>query len=185
MSAAHGDASAPGEGAGDAAEAAAPRVPQAVALASGVVVALFTLAIGLAALTLLVFQLALMLRGETTWEHLRREQLNSSLNLPPQLRPYDRGALTNALAFCGCTVGCLQPQPHAAAAAAAGKAPLAAYPAADLHLLPTYCPPARPAKSRGMAPAPLAAAPDDALDPAEECALELGDRARSGSGSLA
>ena len=33
--------------------------------------ALFTLAIGLAALTLLVFQLALMLRGETTWEHLR------------------------------------------------------------------------------------------------------------------
>ena len=31
-------------------------------------------------------QCVLLLRGETTWEHLRREQLNSSLNLPPQLR---------------------------------------------------------------------------------------------------
>ena len=35
-------------------------------------------------------QCVLLLRGETTWEHLRREQLNHSANLPPQLRPYAR-----------------------------------------------------------------------------------------------
>ena len=88
VSAAHGEVAAPeGATAGEVAAAPIPpRVPQSLTLAAGVVVALFTLVIGLAALTLLVFQLALMLRGETTWEHLRREQLNSSLNLPPQLR---------------------------------------------------------------------------------------------------
>ena len=63
VSVAHDEGAAP-EGAttGEAAPPIPPRVPQSLTLAAGVVVALFTLVIGLAALTLLVFQLALMLR---------------------------------------------------------------------------------------------------------------------------
>ena len=172
-----------------------------------------------AAYQALTLTTALALALAPTLTLTRREQLNSSLNLPPQLRPYDRGALTNALAFCGCTVGCLQPQPRGAASAAASNlgrgpptrataplaaypptAPLAAYPAADLHLLADRPPagparsPARAAAARAAARAALggvpplslaAAAPDGALAPAAECALELGGRARSDGGSLA
>ena len=57
--AAHGEGAAP-EGATPGEVAAAPippRVPQSLTLAAGAMVALFTLVIGLAALTLLVFQL--------------------------------------------------------------------------------------------------------------------------------
>ena len=55
--------------------------------------------IGLLSITLLLFQLALIARGETTWEHLRRERINAAANLPPHVRPYDRGCWRNVLAF--------------------------------------------------------------------------------------
>ena len=47
-------------------------------------------------------QCALVLRGETTWERLRREQLNAAAQLPPDARPYDRGPLRNLRIFVGC-----------------------------------------------------------------------------------
>jgi len=57
---------------------------------------------GLASLTLLTFQCTLVLRGETTWEKIKRQQLNSLAQLPPDERPYDRGPLRNSRIFCGC-----------------------------------------------------------------------------------
>ena len=48
----------------------------------------------LAALVLLAFQCALIVRGETTWEHLRRDTLNAAAGLPP---------LTPASAIAGST----------------------------------------------------------------------------------
>jgi hypothetical protein len=55
---------------------------------------------GLLAMTLLLFQCYLIGRGETTWEHLRRERLNAAEQLPPTFRPYDRGnAALNCVAF--------------------------------------------------------------------------------------
>lgn len=57
---------------------------------------------GCAALMLLVFQCALVLRGETTWEKLKRKHLNASMQLPPEMRPYDRGPARNVLIFLGC-----------------------------------------------------------------------------------
>ena len=56
----------------------------------------------LAVLTLFGFQLMLVLRGETTWENLRRAKINEALQLPPGVRPYDRGPKTNLLVFCQC-----------------------------------------------------------------------------------
>mmetsp|Transcript_9134 Transcript_9134/g.18561 ORF Transcript_9134/g.18561 Transcript_9134/m.18561 type:complete len:303 (-) Transcript_9134:199-1107(-) len=65
--------------------------------------------LGLLAGTLFCFQSALVWRGETTWEHLRRPKLNSAQGLPPDVRPYDRGPLHNFQTFWGCF--CLgQPQ---------------------------------------------------------------------------
>lgn len=88
-------------------EAAARRAPHP-AVARGAAAALFVLCLLLGALatTLFAFQLSLVFRGETTWEHLRRSRLNAAQGLPPKVRPYDRGALNNALSFCcGCDVG--------------------------------------------------------------------------------
>lgn len=139
MATVHGGAGASGGSGGG--------VPPALAVASGVLCSLLTVLIGLAAITLLIFQVCtsrllpsacprhsaaspprhptkvsphklatplpwqcvLLVRGETTWEHLRREQLNASAKLPPDLRPYDRGPLLNVLAFCGSD--CCAPQP--------------------------------------------------------------------------
>ena len=139
-------------------------MPQGFALAAGVLVALFTVAIGLAALTLLVFQLALMLRGETTWEHLRREQLNSSLNLPPQLRPFDRGAAFNALAFCGCAFsGCLATPPVSADQAIETQRVITDRTSTAAPQRTTYCLPVKqPADGRA------AARPLQAVSPAHE-----------------
>ncbi len=50
-----------------------------------------------------------MLRGETTWEKLRREQLNAAAQLPPSARPYDRGPLRNLRIFLGCEADPGQP----------------------------------------------------------------------------
>ena len=58
--------------------------------------ALLCLLMGLAALVLLAFQRALIVRGETTWEHLRRDTLNAAAGLPPLVRPFDRGAARNS-----------------------------------------------------------------------------------------
>ena len=55
--------------------------------------------LGLLSLSLLLFQIGLVLRGETTWEHLRREKINAAAKLPKGLRPYDRGPLQNCLTF--------------------------------------------------------------------------------------
>ena len=76
---------------------------------------------GLAALVLLAFQCALIVRGETTWEHLRRDTLNAAAGLPPLVRPFDRGAARNILAFGGCIA-----QPPAPTVAALPVAPGAA-----------------------------------------------------------
>jgi len=85
---------------------------------------------GLASITLLAFQLALVLRGETTWERLKRHHLNAAAQLPPDERPYDRGPRRNIAIFCGCEAdpgvpkwcegnqGKLAIRPAAAAAAA-------------------------------------------------------------------
>ncbi len=63
----------------------------------------FCAILGVLSLTLLVFQLMLVLRGETTWEHLRRERINFAESLPANHRPYDNGPLPNVLSFCcGC-----------------------------------------------------------------------------------
>ena len=167
----HGGAGAGGGGGGGGSGG----VPPALAVASGVVCSLLTVLIGLAAITLLVFQVCtsrplpstrprhsthsstspphhltatttttttppphrpsaaaqgvLLVRGETTWEHLRREQLNASAQLPPELRPYDRGPLLNVLAFCGSD--CCVPAPSLVVAPAPAAAP---WPAA-------HCPP--------------------------------------------
>lgn len=56
--------------------------------------------LGLLTLTLLAFQCSLILRGETTWEHLRRERINTAMLLPPHVRPYDRGPWRNVAHFC-------------------------------------------------------------------------------------
>ena len=60
------------------------------------------LLLGLAVGTLLAFQTMLVLRGETTWENLRRPKINAAAGLPPYFRPYDRGACRNVLIFCRC-----------------------------------------------------------------------------------
>lgn len=58
--------------------------------------------LGLLSVTLLAFQLSLIARGETTWEHLRRERINAAAQLPPHVRPYDRGIWRNLIHFaCG------------------------------------------------------------------------------------
>jgi len=81
---------------------AASAVPTPLALICAVLCTLLCLLAGFAACTLLAFQLALVLRGETTWERLKRQQLNAAAQLPPDERPYDRGVLRNVLIFCGC-----------------------------------------------------------------------------------
>mmetsp|Transcript_1033 Transcript_1033/g.2850 ORF Transcript_1033/g.2850 Transcript_1033/m.2850 type:complete len:292 (+) Transcript_1033:51-926(+) len=55
--------------------------------------------LGLLSVSLLLFQFGLIARGETTWEHLRRERINAAAKLPPGLRPYDRGPARNCLSF--------------------------------------------------------------------------------------
>eukprot|EP00316_Scyphosphaera_apsteinii_P001960 CAMPEP_0119322094 /NCGR_PEP_ID=MMETSP1333-20130426/57272_1 /TAXON_ID=418940 /ORGANISM="Scyphosphaera apsteinii, Strain RCC1455" /LENGTH=299 /DNA_ID=CAMNT_0007329237 /DNA_START=97 /DNA_END=996 /DNA_ORIENTATION=- len=77
-------------------------VPAPLALFAAVLCAALCLLTGLAALTLLLFQVALVLRGETTWERLRRPQLNAAAKLKPDARPYDRGVARNIFIFCGC-----------------------------------------------------------------------------------
>ena len=69
---------------------------------------------------LLAFQCALIVRGETTWG-LRRDTLNAAAGLPPLVRPFDRGAARNILAFGGCIA-----QPPAPTVAALPVAPGAA-----------------------------------------------------------
>ena len=80
------------------------------------------LVLGLLALTLLGFQCALIARGETTWEHLRRERLNAEAQRPPFARPYDRGVCRNCVDFA------LARTPHApiAPAVAVASVPTAA-----------------------------------------------------------
>jgi len=56
----------------------------------------------LAVLTLVSFQVLLVVRGETTWENLRRAKINEADQLPPDARPYDRGVWRNLLIFCQC-----------------------------------------------------------------------------------
>jgi palmitoyltransferase len=57
---------------------------------------------GALATILLSFQCGLVARGETTWEHLRRDRLNVAAQLPPHVRPYDRGVWANCASFiCG------------------------------------------------------------------------------------
>lgn len=80
----------------------AEMAPAPIELISAVLCIPFTALTALASLTLLLFQCALVLRGETTWEKLKRQHLNSVAQLPPDERPYDRGPLRNALIFCGC-----------------------------------------------------------------------------------
>ena len=55
--------------------------------------------LGLLSVSLLLFQCGLIARGETTWEHLRRERINAAAKLPPDMRPYDRGPLRNCAGF--------------------------------------------------------------------------------------
>ena len=47
----------------------------------------------------ILFQCGLIARGETTWEHLRRERINAAAKLPPDMRPYDRGPLRTCAGF--------------------------------------------------------------------------------------
>ena len=56
----------------------------------------------LAVATLFGFQVMLVLRGETTWENLRRSKINAAAQLPLELRPYDRGPWSNVILFCQC-----------------------------------------------------------------------------------
>ena len=55
--------------------------------------------LGLLSVSLLLFQFGLIARGETTWEHLRRERINTAAKLPPDFRPYDHGPVRNCAAF--------------------------------------------------------------------------------------
>ena len=55
--------------------------------------------LGLLSLTLLIFQCGLIARGETTWEYLKREQLNAEARRPADARPYDRSACQNCVNF--------------------------------------------------------------------------------------
>jgi len=87
---------------GESHHASSLPVAPALSFLFAITAAALCIVTGFAALTLLLFQTALMLRGETTWEKLRRAQLNAIEQLPPDERPYDRGALRNALIFCGC-----------------------------------------------------------------------------------
>ena len=78
-----------------------PQEPPVPALAGMATVCCIILALllGLLAGTLFCFQSGLIWRGETTWEHLRREKLNSVAGLPPKARPYDRGPCQNCQNF--------------------------------------------------------------------------------------
>ena len=78
-------------------DAASPWPPVAIGCAFACVAMCGVL--GLLALTLLAFQCGLILRGETTWEHLRRERINAAMQLPPHVRPYDGGPTHNVLSF--------------------------------------------------------------------------------------
>ena len=85
----------------EAARARAAPYP-AVAPAAAVSCVGMCATLGLLSLTLLAFQLSLIARGETTWEHLRRERINAAAGLPPHVRPYDRGVWRNLVYFaCG------------------------------------------------------------------------------------
>lgn len=84
--------------ASDAVRASAPWPPIASGAALGCVIMCTVL--GLLAFTLLIFQCGLISRGETTWEHLRRERINAAMQLPPDVRPYDRGPFENYVLFC-------------------------------------------------------------------------------------
>ena len=112
--------------------------------------ALLCLLMGLAALVLLAFQCALIVRGETTWEHLRRDTLNAAAGLPPLVRPFDRGAARNILAFGGCIAQ--PPAPTVAALPVApGAASLVSLPiAAPATALPV-CQPCGPSAAAGAA----------------------------------
>ena len=92
-------AAARGVAVSDAHRAANAPWPPIAASAALSCVAMCTV-LGLLNLTLLAFQCGLVLRGETTWEHLRRERINASMQLPPGVRPYDRGPLRNCVIFC-------------------------------------------------------------------------------------
>ena len=75
---------------------------QLLELLCAIVCGIICLIPNLATAMLLVFQFGLLWRGETTWERLRREQLNAAAQLPPNERPYDRGPFRNGMIFCGC-----------------------------------------------------------------------------------
>lgn len=77
-------------------------VPAPAAMLCAVLCAVLAALTSMASLVLLVFQCALVLRGETTWEKLKRAHLNSVAELPPNQRPYDRGPIRNVAIFCGC-----------------------------------------------------------------------------------
>ena len=86
--------------ASSAAAAAAPWPP--LASGAGITCIAMCSVLGLLSLTLLLFQCSLMSRGETTYEHLRRDRINEQMGLEPHVRPYDRGALRNCVYFwCG------------------------------------------------------------------------------------
>ena len=84
---------------------------------------------------LLLFQCALILRGETTWEHLRRERINAAEQLPPDARPYDLGPLVNLITFYGCNAGCRLTKPVAVRPVSFSR------PALSPASAPTVCPP--------------------------------------------
>ena len=93
-----GAAAARGISLSDSQRAASAPWPS-VALGSALACVSMCSVLGLLALTLLIFQCSLIGRGETTWEHLRRERINASMQLPPDVRPYDAGTLRNWLSF--------------------------------------------------------------------------------------
>lgn len=72
---------------------------QILSAPSAVACTLMSTVLGLLSLSLLLFQCVLIARGETTWEHLRRERINKAAGWPPQVRPYDYGPVNNCLRF--------------------------------------------------------------------------------------
>lgn len=90
--------------------------------------------LGLLSLTLFLFQLGLIARGETTWEHLRRERINAQAGLPPDVRPYDHGRARNCLAFwTGHTQQRLSVMPCAAPATPVSASPVSETPGGAMH----------------------------------------------------
>ena len=130
----------------------------AVAAAAAVSCVGMCATLGLLSLTLLAFQLSLIARGETTWEHLRRERINAAAGLPPHVRPYNRGVWRNLVYFaCG---GPLPPSgaPIASAVPVDGVGGSGAAAAAALAAAPASGP-----ALAAVAPAVAVAAPASAL----------------------